>query len=551
MIKIIPLGGIGEIGMNCLYIESNGSGVLVDCGMMFSDLEHFGVDFVVPKFEEFAPFIKNLKAIAITHGHEDHIGALPFARFSGIEVPIYAPRFATALIRKKFLEYGIKNQKEKLLTYGPGETIQVGEIYIRPVPVTHSIVDAYAFIIDTPDGTIIHTGDFVIDRDPVIGDPFNIDPFKEAGDRGVLALLSDSTNSEVLEKGLNEKEAAAGLKKEICDSEGRVIVTLFSSNISRIRSVLEIAKLSDRKVCFLGRSFENYLDAAGELNLLDDLDDWIVDSEELKFLPDKKQILIVTGSQAEGRSTLARIANGDHKHIKIQKGDRILFSSKMIPGNEVAIGRLVNKLLILGADVVSGRNFRIHASGHACSNDLKEVLEAVRPKYFMPVHGEYKHLVAHAKISQSLGRDENRIIFCPNGKGLNLEKDRFEVFETIEDGKQPIEGSSATGLSKELIKLRRKLAEDGFGVALLIKSKKSNKILHREFIPYALGDSEFEFEIIERANAAIETALVRSKRGEPPYHRQTLNESIRIDTRKCVSSLKSKKPTVIPIVIEV
>ena len=412
-LKLIPLGGLGEIGLNMMAIEYGDSIIVVDCGLMFPEDYMLGIDIVIPDVTYLKKNLDKVKALFVTHGHEDHTGAIPFV-IRDVNVPIYATALTIGLIEEKLDEFDLLGSVQ-FETVRPRDTVTVGPFSVEFIRVSHSIVDGCALAITTPAVVVIHTGDFKMDQTPVDGEVMDYARFSEYGERGVLALMSDSTNVEKEGYTLSEREVGVNLDEIFRRCAGRIIVAVFSSNIHRIQQVMDVAEKHGRKVVLNGKSMVANVSIARTLGYLRASDGLILDLKELDTVPAQRVVLLTTGSQGEPMSALTRMAMDNHKQIKVEKGDTVILSSKFIPGHEKAITTMMNHLYRRGADVIYEKVSEVHVSGHAAQEELKIMLNIVRPRFFMPVHGEYRHLVLHARLAQKVGIPAANVVIAEDG----------------------------------------------------------------------------------------------------------------------------------------
>lgn len=465
-VKVIPLGGLDAIGRNMTLFEYEDTIIAVDCGIMFPTTEMPGIDFIIPDFTYLRQNITKFKGLLLTHGHEDHIGAVSFL-LQEFSIPIIGTKLTLGLIKKRLEERPVKNTP-KFIEIEAGETAKVGIFDVEFIRVNHSIVDGVALAIKTPVGKIIHTGDFKFDFSPVDGKVSDLYRFARNGEEGVLLLLSDSTNAESpgytgSESDLNEK-----IMDIFSGSNGRIIVATFASNINRIQQILNAAAKYNRKVVISGRSMINNIEIAKELGYLTYREGLIVELNEAKILPDKKLTIVCTGTQGEPMSALTRIANGTHMHFACKAGDRVIVTASVIPGNERTVGTVVNQLLKMGAHVHYENIENLHVSGHASQEELKLMISLTRPKFFMPIHGQYKHLRAHVKLAESLGMKPSNTFIADNGDIMELTVNKFEKIGKINLGNVFVDGSLIDDLSSELIKDRQVMSEDGIVFVTII-----------------------------------------------------------------------------------
>ena len=503
-LKIIPLGGLEAIGMNITAFEFEDSIVVVDCGLSFPTDDMLGIDLVIPDVSYLKENIEKVKGFVITHGHEDHIGAIPYV-FKDVSAPIYATKLTMGLIDSKLKEHGMtKNVKRKVVKHG--QSINLGQFRIEFIKTNHSIEDACALAIYSPAGIVVHTGDFKVDYTPVFGDAIDLQRFGEIGKKGVLALMSDSTNAE--RAGFTHSEKKVGKRFDSIFAEHstkRIIVATFASNVDRVQQVINSAHKSGRKVVVEGRSMVNTISIAQELGYISIPDNTLIDIEQLKNYPEEKTVLITTGSQGEAMAALSRMASGTHRKVHIMPGDVVVISSTPIPGNEKAVSKVINELSIRGAVVV---NHDTHVSGHACQEELKLIYSLVRPKYAIPVHGEYRHLQANARIAEDLGIEKENIFIMSSGDVLELDEESAKITDHVHTGAIYVDGLGVGDVGNIVIRDRQHLSEDGILIVVLTLEKYSNQILagpdivSRGFVYVRESES-----LIEEAKMVVEEAL--------------------------------------------
>lgn len=472
-VKIIPLGGLEQIGMNITAIEYEDNIIVVDCGLSFPDDDMLGIDLVIPDVTYLKENIDKVKGFVITHGHEDHIGALPYV-LKEINVPVYATKLTTGIIEGKLKEHNLLNSvKRKIVKYG--QSINLGCFRIEFIRTNHSIVDAAALAIFTPAGIIVHTGDFKIDYTPVFGDAIDLTRFGELGKKGVLALMCDSTN--VLRPGFTMSERTIGKTFDHIFAENmerRIIIATFASNVDRVQQIINSAYKYGRKVIVEGRSMVNVITIASELGYIKIPENTLIDIDEMKNYTDKQIVLVTTGSQGESMAALSRMAASIHKKVTIKPGDAVILSSTPIPGNEKAVSRVINELSMKGANVIYEET---HVSGHACQEEIKLIYSLVKPAFAIPVHGEYRHLKAHAELAESMGIDKEHIVIMSSGDVLSIGYEGAEVVEKVPSGGVLVDGLGVGDVGNIVLRDRQNLAENGIIIVVMTLEKYSNQLL--------------------------------------------------------------------------
>ncbi len=474
-LKIIPLGGLGEIGKNMTAFEFGGDIIVVDCGMGFPDEDMYGVDMVLPDISYLKANASRVRGIIITHGHEDHIGAVPYV-LKELDVPIYTMPLTAALIELKLEEHDLLYNTQ-IFTKKVGSSFRLGAFTIEFINVNHSIPDAVTLAIGTPVGTVIHTGDFKIDVTPIQGSMMDLVRLGQLGNEGVLALLSDSTNVEKPGYSASERKVGASFNKLFMGCDKRIIITTFASNVHRLQQIIDVAAKYGRKVAITGRSMENVLHVASVLGYVKIPENVMVDLEKVNSLPHEKTVIISTGSQGEAMSALYRMAFSEHKQIKVDEGDRVIISASAIPGNETMISRVIDELFHKGAEVIYDKNTDLHVSGHASQEEQKMVLALTKPKYFIPVHGEYRMLVKHAELGRMMGVKPQNIVIAENGKVIEISKKGIRCEETVQAGAVMLDGSGTSEVGSVVMRDRHRLAEDGMIVVVLPYSSDDRKLL--------------------------------------------------------------------------
>ncbi|OGQ44810.1 MAG: ribonuclease J, partial [Deltaproteobacteria bacterium RIFCSPLOWO2_01_FULL_42_9] len=505
-LRIIPLGGLGEIGLNMMLVEYDDSIIIVDCGLMFPEDYMLGIDIVIPDITYLKKNREKVKAFLITHGHEDHTGALPFV-LRDIKTPIYGTALTLGLIKEKLKEFNLDKETE-FITVKPRGNVSIGPFDIEFIRVSHSIADGVALAIKTPVGVVIHTGDFKLDQTPVDGEILDYARFSEYGEKGVLLLLSDSTNVEKEGYTMSEKEIGKTFEEIFSASSGRIIVAAFSSNIHRIQQVINVAEKFGRKVMLNGRSMVANVGIARELGYLKMPDGLIIDLRELDNLPPQRAVLLTTGSQGEPMSALTRMAMDDHKQIKIRKGDTVILSSKFIPGHEKAISNMMNHLYRRGAEVIYEKVSEIHVSGHASQEELKIMLNMVKPKYFIPIHGEYRHLVKHSQLAERVGVKKENIILAEDGDVVEITESGAAIREKTESGKVFVDGKGVGDVGDVVLKDRKHLSQDGMVIAILALNEKTGEVIYGpDIITRGLIFEEESAELIGGAKNVVMAVL--------------------------------------------
>ena len=472
-LKIIPLGGLEQIGMNITAFEYEDSIIVVDCGLSFPEDDMLGIDLVIPDVTYLKENLDRVKGFFITHGHEDHIGAIPYV-LRDVNVPIYATKLTMGIIEHKLREHNMLTKvKRKVVKYG--QHINLGCFRVEFIKTNHSIQDAAALAIYSPAGIVVHTGDFKVDYTPVFGDAIDLQRFGEIGKKGVLALMCDSTNAERPGFTMSEKSVGATFDEIFSEHKNtRIIIATFASNVDRVQQIINSAEKFGRKVGVERRSLVNIISTASELGYLKIPDNTLVETDQLKNYPDEKTVLITTGSQGESMAALSRMANGTHKKITIKPKDTIIFSSNPIPGNEKAVSHVINELFQKGADVIFQD---VHVSGHACQEEIKLIYSLVKPKYSIPVHGEYKHLMAQAKVVEDLGMDKDNIFILSSGDVLELDEEGAEVTGRVQTGDVMVDGLGVGDVGNIVLRDRQHLAEDGIIIVVMTLENGSGRVL--------------------------------------------------------------------------
>jgi len=545
-VRITPLGGLGEIGANMTVFETNTSAIIVDVGMSFPEESMLGVDILIPDFDYVRKIKNKIKGIIITHAHEDHIGAMPYF-FKEFQFPIYATPLPLGMISNKFEEHGLKAERSYFRPVQKRQLYQIGDFEVEFIHITHSIIDASALAITTKAGTIIHTGDFKIDHTPIDGYPTDLNRLAYYGDRGVMLLMSDSTNSH--KEGITKSESSVGKTFDTIFSscKGRVIMSTFSSNIHRVYQAIERGVKYGRKVCVIGRSMERNLFTAMELGYVN-LDKKIfVDADQVSKYPDNEVLIVTTGSQGETMSALYRMATDEHKYIKIKSTDQVIISAKAIPGNESSVSTVLNYLLKSGAKVAYQDFSEIHVSGHASIEEQKLMLRLIKPKFFLPVHGEYNHIVKHKETAMECGIEEKNIYLMNDGDQMEVCEKYLKRVKTVKTGKVFIDNQINKQISDEIVKHRQNLADAGVAVIIAQIDKNEKRLIQTRVITYGLVADNQTAHFTKEMQGIIEQFLANLK-DEILLDHWALEGKIRQAVRKHIFRKIKKYPTIVPVI---
>ena len=549
-IHIYPLGGLGEVGKNMTVYECCGDMIIVDCGLVFPDSEMYGVDMVIPDFTFVLQNKDKIKGLLITHGHEDHIGSIPYL-LQKMDLPVYGTRLTLGLIRNKLEEFNLAG-KTRFVEIVPRQKLQLGCFTVEPIHVNHSIPDAVAFAIESPAGVVIQTGDFKIDYTPLACGPTDLTTLAEYGRKGVLALLSESTNAERPGFTATEQKVAAGVHNLFTQARNkRIIIATFASNIYRIQQIIDLAVQEGRKVAFSGRSMVNNTAMAQELGYMHIPDGTLISVDELNRYAPEEVVLITTGSQGEPLSALSRMASCSHRQVRVGPGDFIIISANPIPGNEKSVTKIVNGLLLLGAEVIYESMYDVHVSGHACQEEQKLMLTLTRPKFFLPVHGEYKQLKKHALTAASLGIPHNNILIAENGSNVILTQDEIKLGEPVTAGAVMVDGLGVGDVGNVVLRDRKHLSEDGLVIIVATVDGKTGRVLagpdlvSRGFVYVRENES-----LMEGAQSTVEMALNRCVE-----ERVRDWNSVKTRMREALSSYiyrrTKRSPMILPVLMEV
>ena len=548
-IKIIPLGGLGEIGKNMTAFECGTDIIVVDSGLGFPDEQMYGIDIVIPDISYLKANADRIKGIILTHGHEDHIGAVPYV-VRELDVPIYATPLTAAIVELKLEEHDLLYNTQ-IFTKKAGDVFRLGCFSIEFINVNHSIADAVALAIKTPLGTIIHTGDFKIDLTPVQGEMTDITRLGQLGNEGVLALLSDSTNVEKPGHSASERKVGETFDMLFKSCDQRIIITTFASNVHRLQQIIDVAAKYNRKVGITGRSMENILRVASVLGYLNIPEDTMVDINHINKLPKNKVVIISTGSQGETMSALYRMAFSEHRQINIEAGDRVIISASAIPGNENMISKVIDELFHKGAEVIYDRHTDLHVSGHASQEEQKLMLALVKPKYFIPVHGEYRMLVKHAELGKLMGIEPKNIIIAENGKVIEISKKTAKINGAVQSGAVMVDGMGVGDVGSVVMRDRHRLAEDGMVVVVVTLSSWDNsllsepEILTRGFIYVKEAESMLE----ELKRVTKETVMACEESGVKDW--SAIKSRIKSNISAYLYKTTKRSPMILPLISEV
>ena len=547
LVDIIPLGGLGEIGLNMLLLQYQDHILVIDAGLMFPEDYMLGVDIVIPDFSYLLKNREHIRAIILTHGHEDHIGALPFL-LKELAVPVYGSRFTLELVKEKLKEHRLLSSTD-LRQVSHQEILDLGPFKIEFIRVTHSIPDGFGLAVQTPVGTLVHSGDFKIDQTPLDGVVTDINTFAAYGAEGVLALLSDSTNVEREGYTLSEKRIGETLDQIMRECQGRVIVAVFASNIHRIQQIVDSALRNQRKIVFNGKSMVTNCRIARELGYLNLPHRMELSLGEMSQVPESQVAIITTGSQAEPMSSLTRIAMDDHKQIKIKKGDTVILSSRFIPGNEKAINGLINNLYRFGAEVIYEKVSEIHVSGHANQEELKLMLHLTKPQHFIPIHGEYRHLVKHAQLAQKIGLAPEKIILAENGQIIRFNASEGWLADQVEVGRVFVDGRGVGDVDHLILRDRRHLSNEGLIVVFMVLNNQTGDLLSGpEIISRGFLPEEDYPELIQEAKNRVQEILVL-RQTENKKNWPEIQEEIRKTLQRFFVKALERRPVVLPIII--
>jgi ribonuclease J len=550
VLELIPLGGVGEFGMNCMAVRYADDMIIIDAGMGFPEESVYGVDVSVPDFDFLEPYRDNITAIVLTHGHEDHLGALPYI-LKKFNVPVYASHFTVGLAERKLEEHDLMNDV-LIHRVEPRQVVELGPFKVEFIRASHSLVDCFSLAIRTPVGTIVHTGDYKVDETPVIGEPIDLRTLRSYGQEGVLALLSDSTNATVPGRTPSERAVIPAFEEIFAEAPGRIIVAAFASSIHRLQIVLDVAHQFNRKVCVLGRSMLKNVEIAEELGYLDIPDGLIVSQGETKRLDDSDIVFLVTGSQGEPRAALSQMANQSYKGLTIEEGDTVVLSARIIPGNERAISRLIGAIYKRGANIIEEKRRLIHVSGHASQEDIKIMTEAVRPKFVVPIHGEYRMLFRHKEfIKNHLNYREEDIILIENGDVLELDGERATITSKHDIGRTFIDESGFEEIDREVVRERKQLAYDGVVTLVVTLDEETGELeAPPEIMARGLLGSDGSNGILKEAQRVVQRTVEKTPSAER-HDTSLLKEHIRVELKRFIQKQTGAKPVIMPVIVQI
>lgn len=549
MLQLIPLGGLGEIGLNMTVFECAGSMMVVDAGLMFPEDHMLGVDYVIPDMSYVRLNKNRLKGVVLTHAHEDHIGALPFL-LREVHVPVFGTPFTLGLVRQKLKELEIATPAG-LHVISPDQTLTLEPFTIDFIRVGHSVVDGVGLAVRTPEGLVVHTGDFKLSPGAFRGMTTDIEKFARLGEQGVLALMSDSTNVEREGATLPETRVEETLSRVVAASPGRIIVALFASNIARIQMVVDIARKAGRKVIISGRNIEASVEIAKTLGFLRVAAGSDVSIDLVQDFPDEEVVIITTGSQGEPMSALARMASGAHKQIKIKKGDTVVLSSKFIPGNERAITRIIDHLYRRGAEVVYEKIAEVHVSGHAFRDELRQMIQVIHPRYFIPVHGEYRHLVLHGRLAQETGINRENVLLAEDGQVIEFENGAGRIHGSVDSGRVLVDGKGVGDVGRAVLKERRMLSEDGFVAVTLAFDEETGIIVYGpEIVSRGFVFETETGHLLEDAHCVV-LEVVEELPPETPHRMDRIRNRLQVALRQYFFFTIGRRPFILPFIMEV
>jgi ribonuclease J len=550
VLEIIPLGGIGEFGMNCMAVRYGDEMLILDAGMGFPEETAYGVDVCIPDFNFLEEYREHITAIVLTHGHEDHLGALPYI-LKKFNVPVYCSHFTAGLAESKLEEHDLTDDT-LIHRVEPRDIVEIGVFSVEFIRVSHSLVDCFSLAIRTPVGTIIHTGDYKVDETPVIGEPIDLRSFRRYGQEGVLALLSDSTNATVPGRTPSERAVIPAFEEIFAEAQGRIIVAAFASSIHRLQIVLDVAQQFHRRVCVLGRSMQKNVEVAERLGYLDIPDGLMISLNQAKEMQDHELVFLVTGSQGESRAALSQMATQMYKGITIDEGDTVVLSARIIPGNERLISRMIGHIYKRGANIIEEKRRLIHVSGHASQEDIRIMTEAVRPRFVVPIHGEYRMLFRHKEfVKNHLGFNEDNIILIENGDVLELDGERAAVVNKHEIGRTFIDDSGFEEIDSETVRQRKQMAYEGIITLIVTIDAETGELeAEPEIVPRGVRGFDTSNGLMREAQRVVAASIAGASR-DMLLDETLLKEHLRVELKRFIQKLTGSKPVILPVVVQV
>ena len=550
VLEIIPLGGIGEFGMNCMAVRYGDEMLILDAGMGFPEETAYGVDVCIPNFDFLEEYRDHITAIVLTHGHEDHLGALPYI-LKKFNVPVYCSHFTAGLAESKLEEHDLVDDT-LVHRVAPRDVVNIGSFEVEFIRVSHSLVDCFSLAIKTPVGTIIHTGDYKVDETPVIGEPIDLRSFRRYGQEGVLALLSDSTNATVPGRTPSERAVIPAFEEIFAEAGGRIIVAAFASSIHRLQIVLDVSQQFNRKVCVVGRSMLKNVEVADRLGYLDIPDGLLVPLNEAKQMRNHEIVFLVTGSQGESRAALSQMATQSYKGLMIDEGDTVVLSARIIPGNERLISRMIGMIYKRGANIIEEKRRLIHVSGHASQEDIKIMTEAVRPKFVVPIHGEYRMLFRHKEfVKNHLGYREENIVLIENGDVLELDGERATIIEKREVPRMFIDDSGFEEITSETVRQRKQLAYEGMVTLVVTIDRETGELQSPpEIVARGVRGFDSTNGMMQDAQRVVAAALAGASRATIQDD-TLLKEHLRVELKRFIQKLTGSRPVILPVVVSV
>jgi ribonuclease J len=550
VLEIVPLGGIGEFGMNCMAVRYGDEMLILDAGMGFPEETAYGVDVCIPDFDFLEDYRDNITAIVLTHGHEDHLGALPYI-LKKFNVPVYCSHFTAGLAESKLEEHDLTGDT-LIHRVSPRDVVDIGVFSVEFIRVSHSLVDCFSLAIKTPVGTIIHTGDYKVDETPVIGEPIDLRSFRRYGQEGVLALLSDSTNATVPGRTPSERAVIPAFEEIFGEAEGRIIVAAFASSIHRLQIVLDVAQQFNRRVCVLGRSMQKNVEVADRLGYLDIPDGLIVSLNEAKQMRPNEIVFLVTGSQGESRAALSQMATQSYKGLTVDEGDTVVLSARIIPGNERLISRMIGHIYKRGANIIEEKRRLVHVSGHASQEDIRIMTEAVRPKFVVPIHGEYRMLFRHKEfVKNHMGYPESNIVLIENGDVLELDGERAVVVNRHEIRRTFIDETGFEEIGSETVRQRKQLAYEGMVTLVVIIDPETGELQSTpEIVTRGVRGFDSTNGNVKDAQRVVAAAVAGASR-ETLQDESLLKEHVRVELKRFIQKLTGAKPVILPVVRQI